>query len=885
MRLKYFPVIFLLASLVHTVQIRAQARTSLPLDRSWQFTKDPCIPGTSNASAHWSTVNLPHTWNAADVMDDVPGYYRAACWYRNTIRMNNTMRGKDVFLYFKGAGQKASVWINGKKAGDHQGGYTSFCFPVHQLLRPGNNEVLVRVDNSQDSLLAPLSADFTFYGGLYRDVSLLVTSPVHISCTDHAGPGIYIITPMVKRDSALVLVRGTLDMPGAQAVRITTAIEDRKGGSVAQKQTTMQSAGRFELAFPSISKPRLWSPEDPYLYRVHVKINDAATGQLLDEISRPFGFRFFRFDADSGFFLNGAACKLVGASRHQDYAGRGNALPASFAWKDMRLLKAMGANFVRIAHYPQDPAVLEACDSLGILASVEIPVVNEISESDSFDANCRRMQVEMIRQNFNHPSVVIWGYMNEIMLRPHFNNDKARQRQYFHRIVALAKSLDSLTRSEDPARYTMIANHGDFNRYKETGLTDVPMIVGWNLYSGWYGGTLKDFPSFLDRHHKELSGKPMIVTEYGADADPRIRSTKPVRFDKSVEYATAFHQYYYQAMMARAFVAGMAVWNLADFNSESRAETMPHINNKGLLTWDRQPKDPYYYYQAVLLRQPFLRIASRGWTRRTAMAAPGDTVAWQQVQVATNLKMAELLLNGRSLGTATCNNGLCSWNVPFRNGKNVLAAHGAGQTKTVKDAMTVDFLLQPNDARSKKLPFRRVSLLLGANRYIIDDSAHATWAPAQPYRKGSWGAVGGHPFVMPGNGRLPYGSDKSIAHTDMDPVYQTQLVGLDAFRFDVPDGNYELTLCFAELEGVAAQDLAYNLSTSNAKDTARPRIFDVLVNGKTVLQHFDMAAQYGRATAVRKTFQVTAAQGRGIVVSFGKIEGEPVLNAIQLIKK
>ncbi|MEI9956219.1 MAG: glycoside hydrolase family 2 TIM barrel-domain containing protein [Ferruginibacter sp.] len=225
--------------------------------------------------------------------------------------------------------------------------------------------------------------------------------------------------------------------------------------------------------------------------------------------------------------------------------------------------------------------------------------MNEITESEAFYQNCKNMQVEMIRQNYNHPSIIIWCYMNEILLKPHFTNDKERQKIYFAAITKLAQSLDSITRKEDPYRYTMIANHADFTKYNDNKLTTIAMITGWNLYSGWYSAKQEDFPAFLDRHHEKLPNQPFMITEYGADADNRIRSVAPLRFDKSVEYTTKFHQFYITEIMKRPFVAGSVVWNLADFNSETRTETMPHINNKGLLTWDRIPKDPYYLYQAA----------------------------------------------------------------------------------------------------------------------------------------------------------------------------------------------------------------------------------------------------------------------------------------------
>ncbi|MGB8193622.1 MAG: glycoside hydrolase family 2 TIM barrel-domain containing protein, partial [Chitinophagaceae bacterium] len=572
--------------------------------------------------------------------------------------------------------------------------------------------------------------------------------------------------------------------------------------------------------------------------------------------------------------------KLVGVSRHQDRPGMGNAVPDALALEDIEWLKKMGGNFLRVAHYPQDPVVLQACDRLGILASVEIPVVNEITESDSFYNNCERMQVEMIRQNYNHPSVIMWCYMNEVLLRPHFNNDKERQKIYIGNITKLAKRLENTTRREDPYRYTMIAHHGDFDKYKNAELTDIPMVVGWNLYSGWYGGDISNFPEFLDKHHQQLPSKPMVVAEYGADADPRIRSLQPVRFDKSVEYTTRFHQYYMQEMMKRPFVAGAMIWNLADFNSEKREETMPHINNKGLLRADRIPKDPYYFYQSILTTAPFIKILSADWKIRSGIADSATNICYRPMQIAANLDSVELFVNEISFGWKKPANGLCEWSIPFRNGMNRMEAKGVKEKQSYLDQSIIEFRMQPYLLSDTVLRFQSLNVLLGADRYFTD-TAEQIWQPDQAYRKGSWGHVGGRAFKLANNNRLPYGSDKNILGTDNDPVYQTQQTGISNYRLDVPQGEYEITLHFAELES-ASKDLPYNLSPPPPPATIPERRFNVYVNNKLMLQNFDIAAQYGRARAVSKKIKLSVSDNQGIQIAFESIVGEPVLNAIQV---
>jgi beta-galactosidase len=884
---------FLLLLFVCAQAAVSQTRSVISLNEAWEFTKDDFLPGAGDASsASWESIQLPHTWNATDVNDDKPGYYRGPAWYRKRLVLPSSARNKPVYLRFEGANQLTTVYVNGHKAAHHAGGYTAFQFPVSSFLQFDEeqpNEILVRVDNSHNLQVPPLSADFTFFGGIYRDAWLMTLSPVHFSLKDHGSTGIFITTPSVNAEKAHVHIRGTVsnEQNKARTVQVTTAIFNREGLQVQQVQTSLLLKPGTETSFsqeiPSFNKPRLWSPEDPYLYTVKTYISESS-GQVLDEVTNPLGFRWFHFGAAKGFFLNGRSYKLVGASRHQDRPGLGNALPDELARQDIAWLKKMGGNFLRVAHYPQDPSVLEACDRMGILASVEIPVVNEITESDSFYTQCESMQVEMVRQHFNHPSVILWCYMNEVLLRPHFPNDKPRQKIYFSNIAKLAGRLDSLTRREDPYRYTMIAHHGDFDRYRDAGLTHIPMVVGWNLYSGWYGAEMEGFPAFLDRHHKELPGKPMVVAEYGADADPRIRSFEPVRFDKSVEYTNRFHQYYLQEMMKRPFVAGAMIWNLADFNSETREETMPHINNKGLLTGDRKPKDPFYFYQAMLTKEPFVKILASDWKIRSGIADSAARVCYQPVQVAGNLDSVELMVNGRSLGWKKPLQGVCEWRIPFMQGVNVIEARSKKDGRWYADHASVQFIMQPYHLKDSLQPFEEVNILLGANRYFTDAKTGQVWIPDQAYRAGSWGHTGGHAFKLKNNGRLPYGTDKDIMGTDNDPVYQTQQTGISGYRLDVPAGEYEVTLHFAELQNGSGKDLPYNLSPPHPPRPSPERRFHVYANNKLLLEDFNIAAQYGSARAVSKKMMLSVAPGEGIQLRFVPLAGEPVLNALQVRK-
>ena len=784
-------------------------RTTLDLNKEWGFTKAAYSPESvvADPKINWQAIDLPHTWNVADVMDDEPGYYRGACWYKKKISIPVAMQSKDLFLKFDGANQQTEVYVNGQKAGTHIGGYTAFQFKINKYVKWGNkaiNEIAVKVDNSYNEAIPPLTADFTFYGGIYRSVSLLALSKTHFSNSDHSSKGVYISTPAVSAKAASLNVKGLISSKNVGKVLVKTTLYNLLNQPITNIQSAIKTGRAGDISFTQqmqINTPVLWTPEQPYLYKAVTEIKSATTGEVIDQITNSIGFRWFRFSADSGFFLNDKPYKLIGTSRHQDYQGMGNAVSQKLACKDVQLLKEMGGNFLRVAHYPQDQCVLDACDSLGILASVEIPVVNEITESEAFYQNCRNMQLEMIKQNFNHPSVIVWCCMNEVLLKPHFNNDKARQTLYFTHIKNLAQSLDSIARAEDKSRYTMIACHGDFDKYRNIGLTAIPMIVGWNLYSGWYGANMEELPHFLDRHHAVLPNKPMLITEYGADADNRIHSQQPQRFDKSVEYAVRFHEYYLQQVMQRPFVAGAIIWNLADFNSESREESMPHINTKGLLTWDRKPKEVYRFYQAAL--------------------------------------------------------------------------HGSIYQK-------IPWVDTANTDCSSLLPHQQFNIMLGAERRFYDDSLQEWWLPSSSFTKNGNGCKGGEPFILSNGTRLPYGSDKSIVATDRDPIYQTQQVGIQSYRLSVPDGKYELQLHFAELSTATAKTQVYNLAGESTSATAVQRVFDVYVNDSQMLSHFNIAKEYGTATAVVKTKTIATAGGQGIVITFKAIEGDPVLNALQV---
>jgi len=872
----------------------AQQRIVQSINTGWQFYKGDT---TKSNSVTWEKVTLPHSFNTEDVCDDVPGYYRGITWYKKQLYVPASWKNKDVYLFFEGAAQVATVYVNGKVAGKHIGSYSAFRFKVNDLLAWTDgvpNEITVQVDNSHNENIPPLSADFTFYGGIYRDVYVEAMNPVHFDADNYASKGIFITTPNVSNDKASVNIRGAIsnNSTNDKQVKLTNTIIDKEGNIVATQTTELslkaQQKTSFNQSINNISKPNLWSPESPYLYKVISTITDISTQQQFDESMNPLGFRWFEFTADKGFFLNGKHCKLWGASRHQDYMHMANALPDALHVKDVQLLKDMGANFLRVAHYPQDPEVLAACDRLGIIATVESPIVNAITENDTFANTCLDMQVEMIRQHFNHPSVVIWAYMNEVLLRLRYTDDKPRQKIYFENVLQLAKSIDSITRKEDPTRYTMIPFHGDLDIYINTGMAKVPQVVGWNQYSGWYSTDINRFADNMDKHRRVLPDKPVIVTEFGADGDPRVRSFTPERFDKSIEYETYFHQVYIKAINDRAFISGAAVWNLSDFNSEGRAESMPHINNKGLMTIDREPKDAYLYYQSQLIKTPVIKIGARGWILRSGIEdKAGALHCTQPVQVFSNQSSVTLTVDGKIIGTKTTQEGIATFDVAFTDGEHQLTASATAAGVTYKDNATVKFLLQPYTLSDTHTTFKEVNISLGDKRFTTDEKLQEVWLPEQAYRSGSWGYIGGHIFTMKSTKRQPYGSDKNILGTENDPVYETQRVGIEQFKLDVPDGKYEVTLLFAELLSAAINDAnIYNLDNGKSVPYEKPeeRLFDVTINGQKVIEGLGNNNYLVPETAYSTKIMVDVKNKQGIVIGFNAIKGETILNGLQVRK-
>lgn len=892
MRRRIGVVFLLIAAVPLLINAQDSSRIKKSVNASWRFHKGDLTDAfaVDFDDSQWETVSIPHTWNNRDATDDEPGYYRDICWYRKSVIISKQVANLNSFLFFEGVNQVADVYVNGKWVGQHKGGYTRFNFDITPLVKYNEENILaIKVDNSHNSSIAPLSADFTFFGGIYRDVFLMHLNDVHIAVNDAASSGVYITTPEVSKEKAIVKIRSLITNESNSKYRVKqeNRVIDQNGKVLFSKESKIKLDQEVTNTVVEeqiqIDQPNLWSPDSPYLYTVVTRLIDPKTDAVLDEVIHPLGLRWYEFTPDKGFFLNGEHLKLIGTNRHQDYQNKGNALPDEMHVRDIRLLKEMGGNFLRIAHYPQDPVILEMCDKLGIITSVEIPIVNAITETEAFASNCIQRATEMVKQNFNHPSLVIWAYMNEVLLRLPFDKESERIKLYYENVAALAQRIENTIRQEDPSRYTMIPCHGNYERYQKGGVTAIPMIIGWNLYLGWYSGAFSDFDKELDRHREMFPDKPVLITEYGADVNPRLHSFDSERFDYTVEYGNKYHAHYRKAIMERPFVAGCNIWNLNDFYSELRGYGKPHVNLKGITGLDREKKDTWWLYKAFLSNEPVVALGQKKWTIRGGVSK--SDICVQPVEVYSNADEIEFLHNGVSLGKKRIQDYKTSFDVAFIHGQNILEAVAHVNGQDYRDINTVDFRLIPHNLTTNNNAFEELNVILGSKRYYEQKENEQIWIPEQEYTEGSWGYVGGEPFrVVTRHGSLPC-SELNILDTEDDPIFQNQRVGIEAFKLDVANGKYTITLNWAELlSDIEHEKLAYNLGNDKVSEHSTERIFHVLVNGEYVEYNMNLAKEYGAERAISKKYEVTVTNGTGINIEFRAVTGKTVLNSIRIYK-
>ncbi len=878
----------LLVLLLFSGTLQAQ-RINSTINTAWRFQKGNISSAVNEINdREWEEINLPHTWNAEDAFDEEDGFYRGVGWYAKQLEIPSEWEGKTVFIKFEGSNQITEVFLNGKSIGNHIGGYTAFGFDLSADLKyGGSNTLAVKVDNSHDENIPPLRADYTFYGGIYRNVRLIVTNPVHFDLSNNASDGVFITTPEVSGQNALVTIQGTVRNSSAQkkSVVVETSVLDKDNQVVAVKSSKItinpNSKSDFTHTGLQVKSPILWSPESPYLYRTITRVKeDTRTAGVFDMLEIPVGLRWFEFDNNGAFMLNGKPLKLIGSNRHQDFPDLGNALPDDYHINDYKQIKEMGFNFVRLAHYPQAPEVYRICDEIGLLVWSEIPVVSSITNSEAFTQNSLNMQREHIRQTRNHPSIILYGYMNEVFLLFQYSrnmSDEDRQKTA-NAIVELAKKLEAVTKEEAPDHKTVMAMHRHTS-YNEYGLTEISDVVGWNLYFGWYYDGIEDLTTFLADQREKYPNQKMIVSEYGPGADARIHARTPAVQDFSEEYQFKLHSSYLKQMMEMSYLAGFAAWNFADFGSSGRADAIPNINQKGLVNYDRTEKDVCGLYRAYFLDEPVTYIASRNYVTRMGVEDSENTgVSTDSVKVFSNQSNIELKLNGKSLGKLEVKDYEVNFAVPFENGKNVLTAVGENGS----DQLVIDYTVIPTNLNSG---VDDLAINVGSNVSFYDPGAKVLWIPDQEYKERSWGYVGGAPYTVQRR-QLTTGISQNIKGTDRNPLFQTFVEGLTGYQFDVPDGNYRVTLHFTEyITRSQQEELIYNLSNRNSsQEVAEPREFDVMINEKNVINGLNIEEDYGSLKAISFDMDVNAQNKEGLKVGFSTESGKAILSGIRIRK-
>lgn len=627
-------------------------------------------------------VDLPHTWNTTDALVGKKDYKRGIGNYTRKVFIPEEWRGKRVYVRFKGANSVADVFVNGKHIGEHRGGYEAFIFEITDRVDYGkDNTLLVRVNNGEQLDVMPLVGDFNFYGGIYRDVDLLVTGQACISPLDCASPGVYLMQKQVNGNEARIEAKVALSNHNAKAAQLTVRVEVSDGQKVVASASAKQKvASATDVAYTSlpiiIEKPHLWNgTADPFIYTTTVSLWDG--GKKIDEISQPLGVRYFSVDKDKGFFLNGRHLQLHGVCRHQDAEGVGNALRHIHHDEDIKLIREIGANAIRLSHYPQDNYFIDQLDRSGIVAWSEIPFVGPggyldkgFVDSEALKTNGRQQLREMIRQLYNHPSICFWGIFNELKPDGDDPTDYIRE-------------LNDIAHSEDPTRLTTAATN------READMNYVTDLIAWNRYDGWYGATPSTLASFLDKTHKERPNVRIAISEYGAGASiyqqqDSLVQTNPTSWWHPENWQTYYHERNWEILSARPFVWGTFIWNMFDFGAAHRTEgDRPGFNDKGLVTFDRKhKKDAFYFYKANWNNEPMVWIAGKRNTRHTHRECV--------VEVFSNAGDVTLTLNGETVGKQSPDKiCVCRFKLKLHDGDNIIRATAEGNGHVLKDESVI----------------------------------------------------------------------------------------------------------------------------------------------------------------------------------------------------
>lgn len=622
----------------------------------------------------WSGVTLPHTWNNIDG-ENGGSYYRGISWYRLHYTVPASAAGQRLYLQFDGASLVTDVYVNGILLGEHQGGFSTFRFDATSALTVGaNNVIAVKVTNAMSTDIPPFNGDFTVFGGIYRDVHVVSTDPVHMEMLDFGSSGLFLRQTNVSAASANLRVTAEVrnDSATSQNVILNTVIVDATN-TIVQTLSSMQNmAAHTSNTFvqnTTIAQPHLWDGQrNPYLYHVFAQVQLGTT--VTDVVTAPLGFRFYHVDPNNGFFLNGNYLNLHGVNIHQDHINQGWAVSNAEIDQDFSMMTEMGVNAIRTSHYQHAPHFFDNADALGIVLWSEQPIINGILTTPAFTQSAQQQLTEMIRQNYNHPSIIFWSIANEV------GNTSATN--------TLLQTLNNLAHAQDPDRITTLASNSNAG----DAIASHTDVVGYNRYFGWYVTGINGLDGFLTSTHQSFPNKGFAISEYGAGASiiqhqDQPPQPVPASHFHPEEWQAILHETSWQIMANKPYIWGKFVWVMFDFASASRNEG-DHAgrNDKGLCTYDRQTrKDAYFWYKANWTTTPFVYITSRRFVNRTTPTT--------DIKVYATTGAVHLTVNGVSLGAKTSSNHIFLWpGVALQTGNNTVQAVSTQGGNTFQDSVT-----------------------------------------------------------------------------------------------------------------------------------------------------------------------------------------------------
>lgn len=636
-------------------------RQIININENWLFSK-------KDGNAVVETINVPHTWNAIDGTDGGNDYWRGTAEYTKQFDRPQLNENEELWLEINGANSTSTVGLNGKQLAMHKGGYSTYRVNLTPELQD-HNTLQILVDNAPNNEVYPQQADFTFYGGLYRDVNFIKVNKEHFALGYYGGKGIALTPEVLENNKGNVKVEAYTENAKDNDF-VCVEIKDAQGNVVATGEgVILNNKAAFDISMENI---HLWDGvEDPYLYTAEVTLNNAD--QELDRETIRIGFRTFEIDPQKGFILNGRPYQLIGTARHQDWENLGNALTYENHKTDMELLKEMGANTIRGAHYQHDQAWYDLADEYGLIMWAEIPYISNHMANDAANENTKEQMRELIIQNYNHPSIAVWGLSNEITIGGETED-----------LIKNHRELNDLAHELDPTRKTVMANVSMLPITSE--LVQLPDATSYNHYFGWYMGKLEDNDEWFDSFHAQYPDVAIGISEFGADANPQYHAEKPGRGDYTEDYQALYHEHILKMVTARPWMWATHVWNGFDFAADARDEGgVPGRNQKGLVTFDRKTKkDSFYIYQAYMSKKPMVHLTKKRYIDREEPIT--------EVKAYTNLPEATLYVDGKEIGTQKAQDHICKWNVEISGEHQIEVKAG-----NLSDTMTIRKVDEKNE--------------------------------------------------------------------------------------------------------------------------------------------------------------------------------------------